>query len=571
MGAAGMSRAAPAYDVQQILIPPDQKLSGPKEIHAPVYQPHDTSVELTPDVWVSSNEASRFGGITVFDGSTNEVLSNLNIDEPGVNFHGTHGEYAPGRAKAEGAAENAAHPANFPAVLRVNPTVCLPVMLPPGTRPPTLEGLPVRSDPRDPHHRICAPLGTRMHARYPHGIDIDKVRGRVYQIIENSGLKWNADRRAFEVAQRHEDEAGLLLMYDIRDPRAPEIVSGYLLGHGAYELAVNERNGLVFVGNMQDTPGVTPNNWVSVINPDASNPYGFIDVGWGNAVRGIQVDEVLNVVFGGARVGEKLFAFDGSCVPQPNAHPDEERRMGENCILYSVDVRHPFFAQVPEAEAIFAKLDAYAEEECLPAVLHLHDVNVDRLHHRTYLTLHYIGGAENTGLPEERRCRQHRQTTGNGLDSNVEREVAPGMPPTAGRWVVEVDTDPLSKDFKQVRFIDLSNGENALEMPTILAVPPGTPFEKQFVHVHWVGVDPQRGTLLVSGEETGNLGVVDAETGKLRQVIGISQRLPGAPADCGEAHVHGVQINKLTGQAYVTDEGQAGCYAESITILKPRL
>jgi hypothetical protein len=568
VGLAQVGAAPPAgYQVVQVLIPPDEKPSSPQQVQAPVYKPHEIAIEMSPDVWIASNESTQFAGITLFRSSNNEVLAQVNIDEPGVQLRGVHEEG--GHEQLPPREANTGRPTeNLPTPIRLNPSVCLPVVLPPGTYAPVLDGRKVKPDPRDPNHRICAPLGAEKFSRFPHGVDIDKVRARAFQVIEHSGLKWNGRRSAFEVATTTEEEAGLLLMYDIRDPRKPRIVSGYLLGPGPFELAVNERNGLVFVGNLRDAPGVVPNIWVSVIDPSAPDPYGFIDTGWRNAVHGVEVDQVLNIVFGATEVGEKMFAFDGSCAPRPNARPSDEKRMGENCILYAVDVRSPFLEQVPEAETIFGRMNIVAEEQCLPAVLHLHDVTVDPLRHRVYLTVHAIQYAMDTGLPEERRCRQER--VAQQALVGEPREETRVLPYFLGRWVAEVNADAPSRDFKKVSFIDLSNNQDALKFPTAMDIPEHTPFEKQFVHAHWVAVDPLRKVLLVTGEETGNLAVVDASARKLVQVIAISKMVPGSKRDGVRPHVHGVQINELTGRAYVSDEGQAQVYYESVTILKPK-
>jgi hypothetical protein len=91
-------------------------------------------------------------------------------------------------------------------------------------------------------------------------------------------------------------------------------------------------------------------------------------------------------------------------------------------------------------------------------------------------------------------------------------------------------------------------------------------------------VDPERGALLVSGEHTGNLGVVDTRSRKLEQVVAISRPIPGCviPPDpeTGEVpepepHVHGVNVHRQSGTVYVSDEGE-DCFYESVTILKPR-
>jgi hypothetical protein len=76
----------------------------------------------------------------------------------------------------------------------------------------------------------------------------------------------------------------------------------------------------------------------------------------------------------------------------------------------------------------------------------------------------------------------------------------------------------------------------------------------------------------VTGEHTGNVGVVNMWTRELEQVIAISKPIPGCTAPAGEVeepHVHGVQVDPETGFAFVTDEGEH-CYYESITLIDRR-
>ena len=313
-------------------------------------------------------------------------------------------------------------------------------------------------------------------------------------------------------------------------------------------------------------------------------------------MQGIEVDESLNQVFGTTHVGEKIFAFDGDCVPQLNAAPTTEKQSGENCILYSVDLRGPFFDQVPEAEAIFEIADTELnntpknkEPTVLPSVLHMHDLTVDPVNHRAYQTLHSIHHAEHTGSPEEAALAEERG--GNPNTAEPEHHFQ-------GRWVAEVDVDPSSSNFQNVTYIDLPNGQNVLAVPNSHDVDPVTPFVERYIHAHWVAVDPFRGAVLVTGEHTGNLAVVAQDTRQLEQVVGISARffegcdiplprinIPGngqgggnngngvgnqpEPPDAAEPHVHGVQINSLTGTVYVSDEGEEECFFESVTILQP--
>jgi len=290
---------AAAYTIDEVLVAEDQHFGEAGLTPAPLYKPHEVVVSQNPNpnknIWISSNERSGFAGITIFDGSNN-VRATLNIEEPGLDWTEEPEEEEIGGAEEEPPEEN------FPPEVRLDPVICLPVRLPPGALPPTLtvgkgnnkETFQVTSFDED---RICAPLGAEMHARHPHGIDMDRVREIAYQVIEHSGLNWNADRTAFEIAETTDDESAMLLAYDVSDPDDPVIIDGYLLGHGGHEVAVNENNGKVFQGNHEDSPTATPNVWVDVIEPTDANPYGFIDTGWYNAVQGIEVDESRRAAF----------------------------------------------------------------------------------------------------------------------------------------------------------------------------------------------------------------------------------------------------------------------------------
>jgi hypothetical protein len=595
--------ATPRYTVKKVLVAEDQYQGEHKLDPAPLYKPHEVVIAGGPNLWITSNEREEKAGITVF-GPGNRALALVNIDEPGLEFTPETEEETIANEE-----EEAPEP-NFDPDIRFNPTVCLPVRLYPGSSAPTytdpatntVYALPLWNG--DPEY-VCAPLGAEGHARHPHGIDMDRARGLVYQVIEHSGLRWNATRSGFEVAETTDEESGMLLVYNVRDPHRPVVADGYLLGHGAHEVAVNERNGKVFQGNHEDSPGVQPNIWVDVIDRRLRNPYGFIDTGFYNAIQGIEVDEALNQVFGTTHVGEKMFAFRGDCVPRPN-HPPTivdydldpnvyepfvEKASGANCILYTVDLREPFLDQVPDAEAILALADTEITEAIaagevptvLPSVLHMHDLTVDPRAHRAYQTLHSIHHAEHTGSPEEAALPEEE-------DPTTEEPPAGEEPPPAevepdhhvmGRWVAEVDVDPRSKTFRQVHYVDLSNGWDALSYPSAEDLPEGTPLEAMFVHAHWVAVDPKRETLLVTGEHTGNLGIAETEEGMdeevdLEQVLAISRPIAGCvpPVDetglpvVPEPHVHGVQVDPQTGTTYVSDEGE-DCFYESVTILKP--
>jgi len=266
---------------------------------------------------------------------------------------------------------------------------------------------------------------------------------------------------------------------------------------------------------------------VSVIEAAAARPYGFIDLPADQCVQGIDVDPALNTVNGTTHVGQKMWTFDSAT----------------DTIRYSVDIR-------PAFDAFVAGLPR-SRQFAIPEgwILHLHDLATDRVNHRAYQTIHTIAAAGSVAEDDE----------------SAEVEV----PEISGRWVAEVDTNPSSSTFRTVRIIDLSNGQSVPAVPEHDdAVATGRPFNELFVHAHFVAVDPARKALLVSGEHTGNLAVVDTNSRNVAQVLSISRRMASCTSDETEPHVHGVNIQKATGIAYVSDEGE-DCFYESVTILEP--
>jgi len=214
-------------------------------------------------------------------------------------------------------------------------------------------------------------------------------------------------------------------------------------------------------------------------------------------------------------------------------------------VAYFVNLR-------PAFDAYVAGLPAN-QQFTIPAdwVLHFHDLTTDRVNHRAYQTLHTIATAEHATAEDE------------------SPETTTSEDEFTGRWVAEVDTNPASGTFKQVRIIDLSNGQSVPAVPGHHdAIDTGLPFEQLFIHAHFLDVDPARGALLVSGEHTGNLAVVDTTTRALTQVLPITRLIPNCTPEELEPHVHGVNIQGTTGTAYVSDEGEH-CTYESVTILQP--
>lgn len=488
--AGGMSApvyAAPTYNINEVLVADDQYQGESGVTPKPIYKPHETDATRLPKFWISSNErgeeeggeavASR-AGITILKNGDNAVLATLEI---------------------EGA--------------------CLPVVNPDGSA------------------FGCAPPGAEDHPRHPHGIDIDADNGLAYQVVEHSGLQWNADRTGFEVAADADAESGLLLLYDISDPENPAILEGYVLGHGAEDVTINEMNSKAYVGNHEPSPTDVP-CFVSVIDRNADttmgeSPYIFIDLADDTrCVQGIETDEGLNQVFGTTHIGEVMYAFNSA----------------DDTIAYSVDIRGPFDAQV-------SGLTGGVPEGF---VLHMHDLTADGDNHRAYQAIHTL--APGAGGDEE--------------ETEEEGEIS-------GRWVAAVDVDPDSDTFQAVSIIDLSNGQSADDVPGHGDNEDDVAFEDRFVHAHFVAVDPTRNALLVSGEHTGNLGVVDIRSDELEQVVAISRPIPGCervpeidevtglplPLEPAEPHVHNVNIQEMAHTAYVSDEGE-DCFYESVTILK---
>jgi hypothetical protein len=391
-------------------------------------------------------------------------------------------------------------------------------------------------DPHGPDK--CAPKGAEGHPRHPHGIDIDDAKKLAYQVIEHSGLRWNRNRNSIVPAHNTDIESSLLVVYDIADPKNPKIKRGYLLGHAAEEAVVNDNNGKIYAGNHEPSATKVP-CFVSVIDPNSPNPYKFIDLPSATqCVQGIDVDEWLNTVNGTTHVGQKMYTFNSS----------------NDTIAYSVNIR-------PAFDAFVAGLPA-SKRFTIPDgwVIHLHDLATDKTNHRAYQTIHTIAELAVVEASEE--------------DGAVETDNE-----ITGRWVAEVNTDPSSPNFKKVNIIDLSNGQSVPAFPTHDdAINTGLSYDKLFVHAHFLAVDPSRNSLIVSGEHTGNLGVVDTSSRLLKQVLAISRPIRGCvnPPDpetgevdlFPEPHVHGTNIQATAGTAYVSDEGE-NCFYESVTILKP--
>lgn len=492
--AATAEEANSTYRTTKVLVAEDQMAGGGNlNKPSPLYKPHETDFSAR-GFWIASNERglenggsetiSGEAGITIYETGTNNMLARLNIEN-----------------------------------------MCIPVVNPNGSR------------------FGCAPKGAEDHPRHPHGIDIDETRGLAYQVIEHSGLMWNAFRSGFKIARTTDQESGMLVVYDISDPRSPRILAGYILGHAAEEVAINETNGKAYVGNHEPLGSYDP-CFVSIIDRSAGKAaYKFIDLPDENqCVQGIEVNERLGQVFGTTHIGQVMYAFNSK----------------DDSIAYSVDIRAPF-------EAFVAALPA-DQQFTIPMgqVLHMHDLTTDQVGLKTYQSIHTIAS------PFEIEEDDQELVNTDTADE------------FSGRWVAAVDVDPVSKTFKAVTIIDLSNGQS------VPAVPyhennPQADYAKRFVHAHFLALDPILGKLFVTGEHTGNMAIVDlasigttfapspSPAGSALKVLAISRPIPGcklAPEELNEPHVHGVNVDSASGRVYVSDEGE-DCLYESVTIVDP--
>ena len=458
---------------------------------------------------------------------------------------------------------------------------------------------------------IMMPMGSECHSRHPHGIAIDRPNGLVYVLLEHMGLEWNANRTDFDIAPTTDRESGGSVVIDVRVITEPKIVTGYLAGHGAHEVEVSQQNGFAFMPNHEQSDSVIagPTVFQTVIKPAAANPYGFIDTGYYQPLQDLWIDDGPgrdNTVYMVSHVGERLYAIDGNCTPTANAAPTLrtnpypphktyiEKAAGENCIKYWVDLRAPWDAHYGAvAQQIWSTIDIGAPKGCLRSVLHFHNLAFDAVNRKVYNGLHSIHHAEHTGLPwEDLSCPETIENPLTGEEPT---------PHYNGRSIVEVDVNPAhmtvdpatKKATTPTAVVDMSNGFGYLQFPNVddvVGYPQNLPqsiaamngLMNSFVHPHWMTVDTTRGALLVTGEHTGNLGVVDTATRGVTQVLPVSLFNTGLKAskasDCSvpatgvpddmEPHVHGVQIDEVTGNLYIADEGEH-CFYEGVFVVKP--
>lgn len=489
-----------AYRVSKVMVAEDQMAGGGNLVKSrQLYKPHET-VSSPKGFWITSNERGVVpeegsepppskAGITVFDSTTNDMIAELDIEN-----------------------------------------LCIPVFNPDGSK------------------YGCAPQGAESHPRHPHGITIDNTRNLVYQVIEHSGLKWNQGRTSFEVAENTDVESGLLVVYDITRPQFPKILAGYVLGHAAEEVVVNETNGKAYVGNHEPSPTEVP-CFVSVIDQSGitASPYIFIDLPDENqCIQGIGYNKTLGEVFGTTHIGQRMYALNSN----------------NDTIAYSVDIRTPF-------EAFIATLPV-EQQFTIPEgdVIHMHDLVVpgeappdteDETTQMVYQTIHTIANPADVHEPGDEDLVNN--------DTPAETEIT-------GRWVAQVDVDPYSPTFLHVTIIDLSNGQSVPAVRTHEDNPEPN-YAKRFVHAHFLTVDPVSNSLIVSGEHTGNLAIFDLNSLSAEdetpvnplKVFAISRPIPGCTPTEAEPHVHGVDIDIANSRIYVSDEGE-DCFYESVSVLE---
>jgi hypothetical protein len=362
--------------------------------------------------------------------------------------------------------------------------------------------------------------------------------------------------------------------------------------------------------NHEESPSVTkqPNIFQVVVKPAGGNllgVYGFIDTGYYQALQDLAIDDAPghdNTVYMVSHVGERMYAINGNCTPTKNAQPTittdpnpphtkyVEKAAGANCIKYWVDLRTPWNTYYGDvAEQIFDTIDI-GSGDCLPSVLHFHNLGFDPTNKKVYNGLHSIHHAEHTGLPWEEECPETAENPVTGEEP---------VPHYNGRDLVEVDVNPahmtINSTTKQATtptaVVDMSHGYGYLAYPNIEdvigdpenlaeAIAAINTLENSFVHPHWLDVDVGRGAIVVTGEHTGNLGVVNLTTRAVTQVLPVSVMNSGlkdsSSSDCNvpattvpddlEPHMHGLQLDPVTGNLYLSDEGEH-CFYEGVFVV----
>ena len=343
--------AVQSVAVTKILIPQDQPASGAL-VQKPFATPNDIAVDDVRALFITSNARAGAEGISIFQQDTNVLLAQTNVDQADclpvvLPLNST----APDGATSLDQGRICA-PSPAGGLSTRNP---LGITLNPGTAPPE------------------APEGSGESTGEGTGEGAEVTPPvMLYQVLQHSGLQWNAQRNGFDIAT--DKEAALLLEYDITDPVNPVLKNGFLLGPGAPQAAVNAGTGLVFAGNDEQTAP-----FVSVINPlyatgaAGTDPYGFIDLPQGDAIAGIGLPaggaeggtagEAAGSAYAVTHTSGKIYAFDAGCASTS----------GDSCVQFHVDVNReptPLFSDTP----------------------HMHNVAVGTL--AVYATVNAIGPAD---------------------------------------------------------------------------------------------------------------------------------------------------------------------------------
>jgi hypothetical protein len=476
--------------------------------------------------WISSNTGPGRTGITVFRSRDDALLATRVIDQAGLALP----------------------------VFRVGGD---------GPVPPRVESLGGGS--------VAAPAPAGGRSRLARGIVVDRARGYAYQVVERSGLRWNRDRTGFQRAGRADDESGMVVIWNVSNPSEPFVAGGFLTGHAPSAVTVDPATGRVYVAN-GNSPGVDAPNFVTVYQPDFSSTgwylsgwYGFVDTGYFQAVQALCWDPVDRQVKMVSLVGETMFALNSQW-PRANAHPTADKRVGQNTIAWSLDLRPSFVRSFPEPARVMelpakrGPVSFSAKDFAgMPTVLHFGGITVDPRTGVSYATVSSVGPAQHTGSPAEAQLSALAAVVVAATPSVAVADRR-RQPRFTGRWLVAVTPD------RRVTWTDLSHGYGVAAYPDVptfyarsgdqgrVAV---DVLETSWVNGGSVAVEPD-GSVVVGGERTGNLGLV--RDGVLRRVLPVSALRPGARADAvtglfGEPRVRDVTVDRATGRVLVTEQG----------------
>ncbi len=148
---------------------------------------------------------------------------------------------------------------------------------------------------------------------------------------------------------------------------------------------MNPINHKVYAGNHEPSATNVP-CFVSVIDESTpTHPYKFIDMAANQCVQGIERRPGVghaSTVNGTTHFGEKMWTFDSAT----------------DTSLYSVNIRRPF-------DAFIASLPP-SQQFTIPTgwIIHMHDLNTDRVNHRAYNAIHTIATVEEVAQEERKQA-----------------------------------------------------------------------------------------------------------------------------------------------------------------------